>query len=107
MALDPHALAEARSIAMHGAVVSRLRDAPELLEEVRTRLAAWLIERRPYARAWSELVEGDQERLFAAMIDPSETARALRQSTPFAGLLDPQTRWRIHAEVRARVESGQ
>src|SRR5688500_18444325 len=105
MALEPHVLAEARSIAMHRAIVLRLRDAPELLEGVRIRLAAWLGEQRPYARAWSELVEGDRERLFAAMVDVSEAARALRQSTPFAGLLDPRTRWRIHAEVRARAES--
>jgi hypothetical protein len=104
MALEPRALAEARSIAMHRAIVSRLRDAPELLEDVRARLAAWSIEQRPYARAWSELVDGDRERLFAAMVDPSEAARARRQSTPFAGLLDPRTRWRIHAAVRAESD---
>jgi hypothetical protein len=107
MALEPHALAEARSIEMHRAIVGLLREAPERLAEVRARVAAWLDEQRPYATAWSALLDGDREQLFAMMVDPGEAARTLRQSTPFAGLLDPRTRWRIHAEVRERAESGQ
>jgi hypothetical protein len=29
--------------------------------------------------------------------------RALRQCTPFAGVVDPRTRWRIWRETRART----
>lgn len=105
MSPEPHALAEARSIAMHRAIADRLRDEPALLGDVRVRLEGWLRQGRPYAAAWAHLVDGDREQLFAAMVDTSEAARAMRQSTPFAGLLDPRTRWRIHAEVREQVES--
>jgi hypothetical protein len=39
-------------------------------------------------------------------VDESEEARALRQVTPFAGAIDPRTRWRIWREVRAALETS-
>lgn len=104
MLLDPHALAEARSIEMHRAVVERLRSDPSSWVQIRERLDRWLAQKRPYAAAWAELLAGSPEQLFAFMVDPGERARELRQSTPFAGVLDPRTRWRIHEEVRQRLE---
>ena len=38
------------------------------------------------------------------LVDEGEHARELRQSTPFAGLIDPRARWRLWAEVRERFE---
>jgi hypothetical protein len=38
-------------------------------------------------------------------VDPAEGARALRQCSPFAGVIDPRTRWRIWREVRERFAS--
>jgi hypothetical protein len=40
-----------------------------------------------------------------ALVDPSERGRALRQCTPFAGALDPRTRWRLWAQVREELET--
>jgi hypothetical protein len=40
-----------------------------------------------------------------ALLDEGEHARALRQSSPFAGAIDRRTRWRMHAEVRERLEA--
>lgn len=89
---------------MHAAVVAELRADPSRFAEVQARVDAWLAEGRPYAPAWAKLLAGDRERLFAAMVEPGAHMTALRQSTPFAGVLDPRTRWAIHAAVRAATE---
>ena len=90
MAVDPHRLAQARSL------------------RARARVDAWLEEgaARPYAEAWRELLAGEVDEIAAALVDPSERGRALRQSTPFAGAIDARTRWRLWAEVREELEAS-
>jgi hypothetical protein len=34
------------------------------------------------------------------LVDPGESARALRQCSPFAGVVDSRTRWSIWRAVR-------
>lgn len=100
---NPHRLAEARSLALHREVARRLRERPELLDDVRARVAGWLQDgsvARSYAQAWWEILSRDLDELLQAIVDPSERGRDLRQSTPFAGVLDARTRWRILDEVR-------
>lgn len=55
-----------------------------------------------YARQWLLILDQPLDQLVEAIVDPSERGRQLRQSTPFAGALDPQTRWRIHREIGQR-----
>lgn len=55
---------------------------------------------RVYADGWHELLTGPVERLLN-LTDPGERARALRQCSPFAGIVDPRTRWQIWRDVRA------
>lgn len=100
---NPHRIAEARSLALHHEVARRIREHPELLDGIRARVAAWLGDgsvARPYARAWWEILAGDLERILEAIVDPSERGRDLRQCTPFAGIVDPRTRWRILDALR-------
>jgi hypothetical protein len=59
-----------------------------------------------YATAWKQLLDGPFEALRAFLVDESEDARAMRQCTPFAGVVDPRTRWRIWREVRERMSRG-
>jgi hypothetical protein len=59
-----------------------------------------------YAREWIDLLRGPIEDLCAMLIDPGEEATALRQSTPFAGVLDSATRWRIWREVTDAARRG-
>lgn len=102
-AVDPHRLAERRSLALHRAIAERLRRDPSLLTAARARLERWAAsgEIHPrYGQAWRELIAGPLEELCAALGRDDERMRALRQSTPFAGVIDPRTRWRIWAEVR-------
>jgi hypothetical protein len=105
--VDAHRLAEERSIALHAAVAERLRADPRLLDRARARVQGWLAHgpvHPRYARAWAELLARPLEEVCAAIVDPGERARALRQSTPFAGVIDARTRWRIWRQVRARLE---
>jgi hypothetical protein len=105
-AMDPHALAQARSLALHRAVLARVEAEPGLLDTVRARLDAWLLDTskpQHYVRIWRRLVDGAPEELRAALTSEDEEAIALRQTTPFAGVIDARERWRIWNEVREQA----
>lgn len=104
--MEAHRLAEQRSLALHEAIADRLRAEPELRRRAQERVAGWLADgsvHRRYARAWADLLELPLEEVCAAIVDPGETGRALRQCTPFAGIVEPRERWRIWKEARARA----
>ena len=103
--MDPHRLAEERSIAYHRVIAGRLRDHPDILDNARRRVQEWLAasDTPPfYARKWAEVLAGDTPSIAAFLVDRGELATELRQSTPFAGALRPQERWQIWRETRDR-----
>ena len=108
MGRNLHELAEARSLALHHAVAARLREQPALLDAARARVEAW---RRDgsvapfYASAWADVLAGDLEAVAAALVAPGERATALRQVTPFAGVVDPRTRWQIWRQEREAFDA--
>lgn len=107
-AMSPHELHDRRSLAIHALIAERIRADPGLLERPRGRVAEWL--RSPtmnprYARAWAELLDGPLEALIAVLLDPGEVATDLRHVSPFAGIVDMQTRDRIWREVKLRLEA--
>jgi hypothetical protein len=106
LAMDPHKLGEERSIAYHGAIAERMRRQPEVLENARERVRGWMEagDAAPfYARKWNEVLAGELTEVAAFLTDRSELAIELRQSSPFAGALSPQERWRIFRETRERL----
>lgn len=105
--VDAHRLAEERSVALHAAVAERLRADPAVLVRARARVAGWLREgptHPRYAAAWAELLERPVDDVCAALVERSERMSALRQCTPFAGVVDARHRWRIWREARARLD---
>ncbi len=106
--VDPHRIAEARSLAYHRAVAARLATEPALLDRARARVQDWLAAapQAHYARAWNDILRQPTAEIVAFLIDDGERSTELRQSTPFAGVLDPRDRWRIWREVGARVRTG-
>jgi hypothetical protein len=106
--MDPHRLAEERSVAYHSAIAERLRGEPEILDRARQRVRSWIEAggRQPpfYARRWEEILAGDPEAVAAFLSDRSELATELRQSSPFAGALDPRERWEIWRATRERFQ---
>lgn len=50
-------------------------------------------------------LHGPLDLLLLELTSSSEAAQALRQTSPFAGVLDPATRMKIWHEVRASAEA--
>jgi hypothetical protein len=73
--MDPHRLAEERSVAYHRVIAERLQRQPEILA-------------------------GDISSIVSFLTERSELADELRQSSPFAGALEPRERWKIWRETR-------
>jgi hypothetical protein len=90
---DDHRTAELRALAYHQAVARRLDRAS--IAEALVRLRRWRAEQRihpRYADAWEELLTGPRERLVRTLRSDDEESAALRQSSPFAGMLDERER---------------
>lgn len=101
---NPQALAEERSLAYHREIAARLAVDSSLVPAALSRIERWSAAGSlapTYAARWRELLALPTSELVRALIDPGEHARALRQCSPFAGALDPRTRWRIHRQARA------
>lgn len=95
--MSGHELADRTSVELHREVARHLPGRPELVQR-----AMRLDGLHPYYRdAWRRALSGPIDELCALLIEDSERARDLRQASPFAGALDPATRWRIWREVRA------
>jgi hypothetical protein len=106
--MGPELLVIERSIALHTEVAARIRRDPTLLERAKRRVSQWLDEgsvANPYARAWAKILESPLEEVLHQLVERSEEAHDLRQVSPFAGVIDPRTRWRILKAVRVRLSS--
>jgi hypothetical protein len=107
--MNLHRLAEERSIAYHRVIAERLRSQPEILEKARQRVHSWSAGRdNPpfYARKWAEILAKDVPSIAAFLVERSELAIELRQSSPFAGALKPQDRWKIWRETREQFSQA-
>lgn len=100
-----HRLLEARSLAMHALIAARIARNPELLGKARENLERWSSrwgdDPPRWAREWQALLGRPWPEIAALITEPSENAARLRQSSPFAGLLTPEERKRIHETFRA------
>ena len=99
-----HRIIEARSLAMHCLAAQKIMRNPALLDEVRSTLNAWRArynEDMPRAlEEWSVILRRPWPQIAAFITDPGERPTRLRQSTPFAGLLNVRERERIYAAFR-------
>lgn len=103
-----HIRIEERSIALHRAVADRIRKNHKLMREAEQNLQRYLqqsfSEGKTPTRSlleWQELLENKSlEEILEFMVSDSERARRMRQSSPFAGILSPQERWRIYEAYR-------
>ncbi|MDX2178460.1 MAG: hypothetical protein SFV18_02630 [Bryobacteraceae bacterium] len=97
--MSGHERIDRRSVALHRAIAAKLAQDPELLEIARDNLRRWRAEAgrsTHYLEEWSRLLDRPLPELAALIVEDSERMRALRQSTPFAGVLDPKERWAIY-----------
>lgn len=106
--MTPHVVAFEKSLALHAAVAARLAADPAGVERARARVDDWLVHggvARHYAEAWRRLLDEPVPRLVERLVERSEVMHDLRQVSPFAGVLDARTRWRMLDEVQARFSS--
>ena len=94
-----HRILDARSLAMHRLAVEKIRQEPQLMACVANNLSRWRCSvstrSMPYIDAWQTLLDQGAEQVLRVAIEDSEYAAAMRQSTPFAGVLTPQERWKF------------
>ena len=91
-----------RSLALHAAIVDRLREDPLLvLSKARASLArmrALHPGARPLLNEWQLLLRRPLSALIPVLLDPSPYSRELRQVTPFTGILSARERAGVYRE---------
>ena len=104
-----HQRIDQRSLALHRAIAEKLRANPALLEIARENLDKWtLMESRsqPYWDAWREILSRPLPEILDLLGQENERMAALRQATPFAGVLQPAERWAIYARFEPDRTAG-
>lgn len=103
--MPTHAQIETISLALHARIAEKLASEPWMLEHARENLERWSasgVLHPFYADQWRTLLAGPLPLLQAALVDPSEAGRALRQASIFAGCVSPRERWLVRAEILAQ-----
>lgn len=103
-----HLYIDERSIALHRAVVEKIRLNPQLLDIAKANLqrqeSEFLRQCREipgWLKEWAEILKHpDIEYIFSFLVSKDEKARRLRQSSPFSGILTPRERWRVYDAFR-------
>lgn len=95
-----HRLIEARSLAMHCLIATKIAADPALLDVARRNLEAWSArygDSPPRAlEEWQAILRRPWPEIAALITDPGEAAARLRQSSPFAGVLTQVERRRVY-----------
>lgn len=93
-----------RSLALHQAVAEKLRRDPSLLAIALANLDRWetrgASHAQPYLEAWRQIIDSGLNNCLQAMVEDSERSTALRQSSPFAGVLTDAERLTIFQVFR-------
>jgi hypothetical protein len=104
-----HERIDQRSLAMHRAIAAKLIAQPGLLAIAHDNLARWLPgsgHSRPYLDAWREILTGPVEEIARVIVEDGERMTALRQNSPFAGVLTPKERWEIYGQFELNGQDG-
>jgi hypothetical protein len=93
-----HQEIDARSLELHRLIAAKVRREPELLDRMRLTLQRWRdpgnpSRAEPYLAEWEHLMAQGLEQVLAAAIEESERAAALRQCSPFTGILSSAERF--------------
>lgn len=102
-----HQRIDERSVALHRAVAEKLRKNPALLHIATENLDRWYEtagRSRPYLDEWRRMLQLPLDELLALIGQEGERMTALRQNSPFAGVLEPAERWAIFE--RFRIEAN-
>ena len=99
-----HQRVDRRSVALHRAIAEKLRADPAVLKIARDNLDRWSTpgsRSQRYWDAWRDILNRPLPEILDLMVEESERMTELRQSTPFAGVLEPAERWAIYARFES------
>jgi hypothetical protein len=94
-----HARIDRRSLALHHAVAEKLRAQPSLIGIARDNLDRWAAtagRSAPYLDEWRRILDRPLEDVLHLIGQDGEPMTALRQCSPFAGVLEPKERWAVY-----------
>lgn len=101
-----HELIDAISLELGRRTAARLRQQPSLLQLAHDNLTRWSRQNvgapallHCYAE-WQELLKQPLEDICSLLTSESETARRLRQNSPFAGVLSAREVWEVKQHFR-------
>lgn len=98
-----HRQLELRSICLHRAIAGRIVEEPAILESVKVDILNLISkhgESSKYFLMWLDILNGPTDTVLAKLVEDSEEMAALRQSSPFAGILTAKERWEIYETFR-------
>jgi hypothetical protein len=99
-----HQRLDARSLALHQPIASKLLANPSLIEQARSTLARWRAQVAlpvpSYFDEWQRMLEGSPEAIAEFLVSPTQSAARLRQSSPFTNILTSAERAKIYAAFR-------
>ena len=95
----PHYRLENRSLALHRAIAAKLREHRALLQVAQENLDRWremASRSQPYWDIWRSIIALPVEEMLTVIVQDSPRMAELRQSSPFAGVLEPKERWQVY-----------
>ncbi len=101
-----HARLDERSLALHRLVAQKLVADPSLLDLARANVGRWQAANDAPSFAlgeWEQILGQPIDEIAKLLVDRSERATRLRQSSPFAGILTDAERKAIYESYSART----
>jgi hypothetical protein len=96
-------------LAYHQVIARRLLADASIIDRARARVEQWTQAgqvHQDYIDAWRAVLRGCERDVAAVLVDDSDHAAALRQVSPFAGVLTPRERWSIWRSRRRPTTAG-
>ena len=94
-----HQEIDARSLMLHCFVADKIRRDPAQFAVARATLARWRASvdaaPQPYLERWNDLMNQGMEACLAVAVENSQRADALRQNSPFSGILTNRERFML------------
>lgn len=92
-----HQELDKRSLALHCLIADKIRHEPHLFDKPKQTLARWndivCASSLPYVQEWQRLVDLGMKDCLAVATEDSQRAIALRQTSPFCGVLTHKERF--------------
>ena len=100
--MTSHQEIDQRSLALHRLLAEKIRQDPNLFDNMKRTLARWrtivCASSQPYLEEWEQLVKQGIDACLAVATEDSERANAMRQASPFCGILTNEERWEFLLE---------